>query len=82
MLISRAINIENEIVNLDKVTRKQPQTQSACLRASLIVIGELYVLSYKNTGQLRGRSFAFRMKCTGYILWIDTDSLKKKGKYK
>ncbi len=34
MLISRAINIENEGVNLSKDALKTAQTESACLRAS------------------------------------------------
>jgi len=39
MLISRAIHIENENVNLDKGAPETAQSESACLRASLIVIG-------------------------------------------
>ena len=39
MLISRALNIENENVNLDKGAQETASTESACLRASLGVIG-------------------------------------------
>ncbi len=40
MLISRAIYIENENVNLDKGILETVSTQSACLRASLVVSGK------------------------------------------
>ena len=38
MLISRTIYIENEDVNLDKDALETAPTQSACLRASRVVI--------------------------------------------
>jgi|GEM_PF-6557908 len=38
MLISREFYIENEDVNLDKGATETAPTQSACLRASLIVM--------------------------------------------
>jgi len=38
MLIIRAISIENENVNLEKGTTETVKTQSACLRASWVVM--------------------------------------------
>ncbi len=46
MLISRAIYIENENVNLDKGATETAQTKSACQRASLSVLEKLTTLNY------------------------------------
>jgi len=48
MLISRAIRIENEDVNLKKGTTEAAHTKSACLRASLGVSGHCKTVQTPN----------------------------------